>query len=254
MATMVFGRRWSLSLTLLTLLLFLNSVFGCDRCVHRSNVTYTRGGINAGACGYGHLGATLYGGNVGAASLIIRCTDPQLCTKNGTKIVVTDLTQNNQTDFVVTQRAFVSMAAPDKGDQLLKAGIVGLEYKRIPCQYPGRNLSVKVDESSSSPSYLAIQFLFQGGQTDIVAVDVAEVASPNWHYVHRNHGAVWDISDPPTGPLQFRLVITSGYDGKWVWAKHVLPANWKPGVIYDTLVQIHDIAQEACSPCDTSNW
>lgn len=71
----------------------------------------------------------------------------------------------------------------------------------------------------------------------------------------RNHGAVWDTSRVPSGPLQFRLVVTGGYDGKWIWAqKNVLPADWKTGVIYDSGVQIDDIAQEGCSPCDIGTW
>ena len=32
-----------------------------------------------------------------------------------------------------------------------------------------------MDESSEYPYYLAVQFLYQGGQTDIVIVDVAQV-------------------------------------------------------------------------------
>lgn len=70
----------------------------------------------------------------------------------------------------------------------------------------------------------------------------------------RNFGAVWDTSRVPAGALQFRFVVTAGYDGKWIWAKSVLPATWKPGVIYDSGVQISDIAQEGCSPCDKGVW
>ena len=92
--------------------------------------------------------------------------------------------------------------------------------------------------------------MYQGGQTEIVAVDVAQVGSSNWSFMSRNHGAVWDTSRVPQGALQFRLVVTAGYDGKWIWAKKVLPADWKNGLIYDSGLQITDIAQEACSPCD----
>lgn len=41
---------------------------------------------------------------------------------------------------------------------------------------------------------------------------------------------------------------------KWIWAQKVLPADWKTGVIYDSNVQITDIAQEGCSPCDEGTW
>ena len=47
---------------------------------------------------------------------------------------------------------------------------------RIPCEYAkDRNLSIRV-EKSRPPSDLSIRFLYQGGQTDIVAVDVATVS------------------------------------------------------------------------------
>jgi hypothetical protein len=46
---------------------------------------------------------------------------------------------------------------------------------RVPCEYEGKNLAVRVEERSRPPSELAVRFLYQGGQTDIVAVDVAQV-------------------------------------------------------------------------------
>ena len=81
-----------------------------------------------------------------------------------------------------------------------------------------------------------------------------QVGSSNWNFMSRNHGAVWDTSRVPNGALQFRFVITSGFDGKWIWAKTVLPADWKTGVVYDSGVQITDIAQEGCSACDDGHW
>lgn len=66
---------------------------------------------------------------------------------------------------------------------------------------------------------------------------------------------MWDTSRVPKGALQFRFVVTAGYDGKYYWAKNsVLPEDWKNGVVYETGLQITDIAQEGCSPCDHSDW
>ncbi|RZR82482.1 hypothetical protein BHM03_00008906 [Ensete ventricosum] len=97
---------------------------------------------------------------------------------------------------------------------------------RIPCEY-NKNLSIRVEEKSQSPNYLAVKFLYQGGQTDIVAVDVA----------------------------QLRMVVTGGYDGKWVWAQEeVLPVDWKTGSVYELGLQITDIAREGCFTCDTKDW
>lgn len=51
----------------------------------------------------------------------------------------------------------------------------GSEWCRVPCEYKKQNLAVRVEESSKKPDYLAIKILYQGGQTEIVGVDVAQV-------------------------------------------------------------------------------
>jgi len=249
--------------------MIVSSASACDRCVHQAKVAYfsKASSLSSGACGYGSLALGFTGGQLAAAvpsvykdgagcgaCFQIRCKNARLCTKQGTKVIVTDLNKNNQTDFVLSSRAFMGMANKGMGQDILKLGLVDVEYQRVPCDYKNQNLAVRVEEMSQKPYYLAVKFLYQGGQTEIVGVDVAKVGSPNWTFMSRNHGAVWDTSRVPDGPLQFRVVVTSGYDGKDIWAKNVLPADWKAGVVYDSGVQISDIAQEGCSPCDSGIW
>lgn len=81
-----------------------------------------------------------------------------------------------------------------------------------------------------------------------------QVGSSNWSFMSRKNGAIWVTDRVPAGALQFRMVVTSGYDGKWIWAPKVLPEDWKSGLIYDSGVQITDVAKQACSPCDDGSW
>ncbi|XP_071700629.1 expansin-like A1 isoform X2 [Rutidosis leptorrhynchoides] len=246
-----------LLLNLFLISIYFSTTNACDRCLHQT-----------GACRYGSSVTSIYGSHLAAAipeiyksgsgcgaCFQVRCKDGNLCTKAGTQVIVTDLNKNNETDFVQSGRAFMSMANKGMAQNLLKLGVTDVEYKRVPCNYQGKNLSVRVEEESTQkPNYLALKFLYQGGQTEIVGVDIAQADSSIWTYMTRINGAVWDTSRAPAGPLQLRLVVTSGYDGKWIWAKSALPADWKIGHVYDTGVQIDDIAQEGCGECDEQIW
>uniref|UniRef100_A0A453J2Y6 Expansin-like EG45 domain-containing protein n=1 Tax=Aegilops tauschii subsp. strangulata TaxID=200361 RepID=A0A453J2Y6_AEGTS len=109
----------------------------------------------------------------------VRCKDKKLCSGAGARVVVTDRARmkTNRTDLVLSSPAFAAMARPGMAARLTKLRAVDVEYKRVPCEYRGKNLSVRVEERSRAPSELAVRFLYQGGQTDIVAVDVAKVSN-----------------------------------------------------------------------------
>lgn len=206
-------------------------------------------GTPSGACGYGEYGRTVNNGEVSGVSRLfrngsgcgacyqVRCKYAAHCTEEGTTVVVTDFGVGHYTDFVLSVRAYAKLARTDQAAALFAAGVIDVEYKRVPCKYEA-NLMVKVHEHSKFPYYLAIVVLNQGGMYDITAVEVCEASSKQWKAMRKSYGAVWDMANPPKGALAFRFQVSGNAEVKWVEPNSVLPSEWKVGVAYDTSVQL----------------
>ncbi|KAL0560942.1 hypothetical protein IC582_001360 [Cucumis melo] len=245
----------------------------CNRCVHQSKAAYYYDDtpIPYGACGYGALAFELSNGyaagvvpslfkqGAGCGSCFqVRCKDRRFCSRVGTKVVATDQNYDNRYDFVLSKKAYASMALKNKTNELLNLGTIDVEYKRIPCTYKNKNLLVRVEEWSQKPFYLALKFLYQGGQTEITRVEIAEVGSDNWESMKRNYGAIWDINKQLEGALQLKIVVTSENNQieNLYWAVNDLPEDWENGEIYDTGIQINNIDKETCprNQCGDLPW
>ncbi|RWR81007.1 Expansin/pollen allergen [Cinnamomum micranthum f. kanehirae] len=198
-----------------------------------------------GACGYSEFGKTINRGNVGAVSRLyrngtgcgacyqVRCTHVQLCRDNGVTIVA-DYGEGDHTDFILSPSAFVKLARPNMALELVAYGVVDIEYRRVPCQYPGNNFMFKIHEHSRFPTCLALINLYQSGQRVIVAVElwqVRRIARSGGECVGHLAQSVWDMPDPPKGLINIRFQV-SGVDGEtWILLSNIIPGDWKTGCL-----------------------
>ncbi|RDX70856.1 Expansin-like B1 [Mucuna pruriens] len=225
----------------------------CTDCFVQSRAAYypnsEENGTDVGACGFGSFGATVNGGDVSAASNLyrngvgcgscyqVRCSNSAYCSDNGVTVVITDQGSSDNTDFILSQRAFGGMAlTTDAADSLLALGVVDIEYRR----YPNKNITVKIDESSNNPNYLAFVIWFQQGSRDITAVQLCETQNFVCKLLDRSHGAVWTTTAPPSGPLSLRMLFSAEEEGEETWIVPVnnIPQDWQAGQTYDLGVQV----------------
>ncbi|GMJ00271.1 expansin-like B1 [Hibiscus trionum] len=247
-----------MALSLRSLLILLTTLFLTTEAsdfIHSRAAYYPNSdehGTDVGACGFGSFGATVNGGDVSAASDLyrngvgcgdcyqVRCTNSQYCSDKGVTVVITDSGSGPNTDFILSSRAFGRMAqTKDAAASLLALGVVDIEYRRVSCSYPNKNITIKIDENSNYPYYLAFVLWYQQGDKDITAVQLCETQNFVCKLLDRSYGAVWTTTSPPSGPLSLKMLL-SGEDGdeSWIVPVNNIPENWKAGETYDTGVQI----------------
>ncbi|KAM7531042.1 hypothetical protein LguiB_034452 [Lonicera macranthoides] len=147
-------------------------------------------------------------------------------SEGGVKIVVTDYGEGVNTDFIFSARAYTKLARPNRALELFSYGVVGLEYRKVPCQYAGINLMVKVHQYSKYPDYLALFLLYQSGINDVTSVQLWQEDCQEWRGMRREYGGIWDMANPPKGALSLRFQL-SGPSGfmKWVQVRDAIPSD-----------------------------
>ncbi|KAL9272384.1 Expansin-A4-like protein [Drosera capensis] len=205
-------------------------------------------GTLQGACGYGDLQNEGYGGfglqtvalssvlfNNGAACgacYEIKCDNaPQWCNLGASSITVT---ANNycpsnygpeggwcnppREHFDLSQSAFLQIAK-------YKAGIVPVQYRRVPCKRTGGirfTISLK-----SNPWFILVQVWNVGGAGDVSRVMIKGSDGKPFKEMSRNWGQFWDIHENFVGQsITFRVKAS---DDRSSTSWHVVPRNWQFG-------------------------
>lgn len=169
----------------------------------------------------------------------VRCKNTDYCDEYGAYVVVTDYGEGDRTDFVMSPRAYSKLGRnPDAAAELLKYGVVDVEFKRVPCRYSGYNIIYKVHEHSKFPNYFAIVFLYVGGQYDVTAVEMWQEDCQEWRPMRRAFGAVFDSANMFSGQILLRFQLSSSAGVYWVQSKNAIPNDWQAGATYDSQVQL----------------
>ncbi|KAL6611231.1 hypothetical protein ACP70R_039159 [Stipagrostis hirtigluma subsp. patula] len=210
-------------------------------------------GSDGGACGYQTAVGTqpfdsmiaagstlLYRGGEGCGACYeVKCTTNAACSGKPATVVITDqspggLFPGEVEHFDMSGTAMGAMAKPGMADKLRAGGVLRIQYRRVPCKYTGVNIAFKVDQGAN-PFYFDVLIEFEDDDGDLSAVDLMEAGSGVWTPMSHNWGAMWRLNNGRRLKAPFALRLTSD-SGRVLVASNAIPAGWKPGKTYRSLV------------------
>jgi len=214
-------------------------------------------GSDGGACGYGGLvkqipfqskiaagsPALFKGGKGCGACYHVKCTENGLCSQTAVTVVITDecpggiCSGSGKKHFDLSGTAFTDMASPGASSNLLNTGVVSILFRRVPCEYPGKNIAFHVN-GGASDYWFAILIEYEDGDGDLRAVYLKQANSNTWQGMEQTWGANWCLN---SGPLQspFSIRLQSLSTGRTLTANNVIPQNWQASATYRSLVNYH---------------
>ncbi|GJN30005.1 hypothetical protein PR202_gb18278 [Eleusine coracana subsp. coracana] len=211
---------------------------------------------NGGACGFKNVhmppfsamtscgNEPIFKDGLGCGSCYqIRCVANPACSGIPETVIITDMNYYPVAPyhFDLSGTAFGAMAKDDRNDELRHAGIIDIQFKRVPCLYPGLTVTFHV-EHGSNPYYLAVLVEYANGDGDVVQVDLMESLPDSgeptgvWVPMHQSWGSIWRMDSHRALQGPFTLRITNESGGMLV-ADQVIPADWQPDQVYSSIVQ-----------------
>ncbi|KAK3126935.1 hypothetical protein QOZ80_7AG0565460 [Eleusine coracana subsp. coracana] len=233
------------------------AIYGSGRWLSGAGATYygapNGDGSDGGACGYRTAvgkqpfdsmiaaGSTLLyrGGEGCGACYEVKCTSNEACSGQPATIVITDqspggLFPGEIEHFDMSGTSMGAMAKPGMADKLRAGGVLRIQYRRVACKYTGVKIAFKVDQGAN-PFYFDVLIEFEDDDGDLSAVELMEAGSHTWTPMSHNWGAMWRLNNGRKLNAPFALQLTSD-SGRVLVANNAIPAAWKPGKTYRSLV------------------
>uniref|UniRef100_R7W6T3 Expansin-like EG45 domain-containing protein n=1 Tax=Aegilops tauschii TaxID=37682 RepID=R7W6T3_AEGTA len=175
-----------------------------------------------------------------------------VCNVNADKVlktvIITDMNYYpvSPYHFDLSGTAFGAMAKDGRNDELRNAGIIDMQFRRVPCQYPGLAVMFHV-EKGSNPFYMAILVEYENGDGDVKLLEIMEsrpdagnggemAPTGDWVPMKESWGSIWRMDARHRMQGSFSLRITNE-SGKMLVGDQVIPADWKPEKVYSSVIQ-----------------
>ncbi|KAJ4839824.1 putative expansin-B2 [Turnera subulata] len=182
-------------------------------------------GSEGGACGFGKDvsgakfakmvsagGPSLYLSGKGCGACYqVKCASNPSCSRKPVTVVITDSCPGcpEAVHFDLSGTAFGALAKPGQDTALRNAGILQIQYKRVPCKYPGTFVTFHID-SGSNPYYFAVIVEYVNGDGEVASLELKEASGNAWRPMQRLWGVDWKLDSAEeciTAYLKFYFTV-----------------------------------------------